>query len=193
MYKAIRFISFFATVVFIISSCSTSDDLVTHTNEHVDFYRYKSYSLLEWNTNNDSIVDEHTRERILYAIANELNLRGFHWNADGGDMRVAVHVLVDKKTAETQYHEYYKNQYGNNYETANMGFDQSKKRFEDYEFWEGTLLIDIFDAETKQLIWQGAKVNTLKQAASTEERNMRIERIVEETMQEFPIEKISTN
>ena len=162
MYKAIRFFSFFATVIFIISSCSSSNNLVTHTNEQVDFYRYQSYSLLEWNTNNDSIVDEHTRERILYAMANELNLRGFHWSADGGDMRVAVHVLVDKKTAETQYRAYYKNQYGNNYETANMGFDLSKKRFEDYEFWEGTLLIDIFDAETKQLIWQGAKVNILK-------------------------------
>ena len=186
-----RYVSFFATIIFMITSCGSSEDLVTEYSEHVDFYRYKSYSLLKWDTNNDSIVDEQSKERILYAIANELNLRGFHWNADGGDMRVAVHVLFDKKTAETEYNNYYKNQYGNNYETSNIGFSKSTQRFDKYEFWEGTLLIDIFDDETKQLIWQGAKVNTLKKAASTEERNMRIEMIVEETMKEFPIEKIS--
>ncbi len=190
MKKAIHLCSFFLALIF-LSGCGSSDELLSTSSQHVDFYRYKSYSLLEWDTNNDSIVDAEVKERILYSIANELNLRGFHYNEDGGDMRIAVHVLLDKKKAEIQYNQYYTSQNSNNYETHNMGFNSTTSRFDEYEMWEGTLLIDIIDHETKNLIWQGANVNILKKAATTEERNLRIEQIVANTLEDFPINKIN--
>jgi len=179
----------FLVALFALSGCETGQ-VISEINPTTNYAVFKTYSLLEWNSNNDSIVDEKNKKILLDAITNELNSRGLVYDENGGDLRVAVHVLFDKMKAKTEYDDYYKNQYNYSYTHNTMGFGQSTTRYEEFNYWEGTLMIDIFEYQSKNLVWQGARAGVIKKVQSTEERRERIELFVSEMFKDFPLDKV---
>lgn len=53
------------------------------------------------------------------------------------------------------------------------------------QYEEGTLIVDIIDAETKQMVWRGADSKRLRHSAPTEKD---IAKIVDRILREFPPE-----
>ncbi len=50
------------------------------------------------------------------------------------------------------------------------GFGESTTTEQDYK--EGTLVVDLYDAKTKQLIWRGSAEDTLSSKAEKNEKNL---------------------
>ena len=90
-------------------------------------------------------------------------------------------------TAKTSYDDYYKNQDNYGYTHNTMGFGQSSTRFEEYNYWEGILMIDIFEFNQKTLVWQSAKSGILTEVKSAQERQERISLLVSDMFNDFPI------
>jgi len=56
-----------------------------------------------------------------------------------------------------------------------------------YQFTEGSLVIDLVDAETQQLVWRGTGTKVIDQTqASPEEMQERLNKIVAKIMESFP-------
>ena len=53
----------------------------------------------------------------------------------------------------------------------------------------GTLIIDIVDRESNQLVWRGAKEGRLKKNQSPEQREASINKTVSEILSNFPPQK----
>jgi len=62
------------------------------------------------------------------------------------------------------------------------GFGESTTTEQDYK--EGTLVVDLFDAKTKQLIWRGSAEDTLSSKAEKNEKNL--DKGVEKMFKDFP-------
>ncbi len=54
------------------------------------------------------------------------------------------------------------------------------------EYEEGTLLIDLIDASTKQLVWRGTGEARVRESSSPEQREARIRQAVREILASFP-------
>jgi hypothetical protein len=54
------------------------------------------------------------------------------------------------------------------------------------EYQEGTLLIDVIEPKSKQLIWRGSGQSRLRQSSSPEERERRVDEAVGEILKSFP-------
>jgi Domain of unknown function (DUF4136) len=54
------------------------------------------------------------------------------------------------------------------------------------EYQEGTLLIDVVDPSSKQLVWRGSGQARIRQSSSPEEREKRIGEAVKEILADFP-------
>jgi hypothetical protein len=54
------------------------------------------------------------------------------------------------------------------------------------EYQEGTLLIDVIDPSSKQLIWRGTGQATIRRSSTPEEREKRINEAVKQILEKFP-------
>jgi hypothetical protein len=54
------------------------------------------------------------------------------------------------------------------------------------EYQEGTLLIDLIDPKSKQLIWRGSGQSRLRRSSTPEQREQRIDEAVAEILKSFP-------
>ena len=54
------------------------------------------------------------------------------------------------------------------------------------EYQEGTLLIDMIDPSSKQLVWRGSGQARIRQSSSPEEREKRIGEAVQQILEDFP-------
>jgi hypothetical protein len=55
-----------------------------------------------------------------------------------------------------------------------------------YDYDEGTLLIDVADPATMQLLWRGSATGVVDPQASPEKRELRINDAVERMLADFP-------
>jgi hypothetical protein len=137
-----------------ISFCScTSVKVTTDYDKSVDFSKYKTYTIYKLTTNGESISDLN-KDRIINAIKAEMARKGFTEAETDPDLLVhATTALISKKnvTATTNYYRY--NSYYRPYSWGpNYG---GTVTYNEYNYKEGTLIIDILDANSKKLIWQG--------------------------------------
>lgn len=54
------------------------------------------------------------------------------------------------------------------------------------EYQEGTLLIDVIDPKSKQLVWRGSGQSRLRRSSTPEQREQRIDEAVAQILESFP-------
>ena len=95
-------------------------------------------------------------DRIKSAVKAALEAKGWTEVPSGGDTAlVTVETTHDQKTLDTFY-----NGFGGGWRWRGFGgFGEATTTAETYEV--GTLVVDIFDANSKKLIWRGSASDTL--------------------------------
>jgi len=134
----------------------------TDFDHQANFSQYKTYS---WQTIKDP--DPLWDARIKNAVDAQLTAKGWTQVASGGDVAiVAIGATHTERTLQTFY-----NGFGGGWGWRGFGgFGDATTTEQDYK--EGTLLIDMYDAKTKQLIWRGSAEDTLSNQASKNEKNL---------------------
>jgi hypothetical protein len=110
-----------------------------------------------------------------------LAAKGWTQVESGGDVSViAIEMTHDQQTLNTFY-----DGFGGGWGWRRFGgggFGEATTTTDTYKV--GTVIVDLFDTKTKQLIWRGASSDTLSNNSSKNIRNL--DKAVEKMFKEFP-------
>ena len=155
-----------AAVIAIAANVSTDYD------KSADFGRYKTYSWIKAQAPNSLWSD-----RITNAVDGQLAAKGWTKVDSGGDAAVtALEFTKNEQTYQTFY-----NGLGGGWFWRGFG-DMATTTVENTPV--GTLVVDIFDANTKKLLWRGRATDTLSDKPDKNEK--KLEKSVADMFKKFP-------
>jgi hypothetical protein len=148
----------------------------TDFDHQANFSQYKTYSWQEIKPEN-SLWDS----RIKSAVDSQLAAKGWTQVDSGGDVAVvAIKTTQTQRTLQTFY-----DGFGGGWGWRRFGgggFGGSTTTEQDYKV--GTLVVDLYDAKTKQLIWRGSAQDTLSDKAANNEK--KLDKGVAKMFKKFP-------
>ena len=170
----------------LLGSCASVQVLSDYDRE-VDFANYKTYAFYKTGIDKAQISDL-DKKRILRAIEAEMNARGFV-KSEQPDLLVSI--FTKEKERVDVYNNYWgwgwgyyapyywgwPGYYGNSVSTST----------------EGSLYIDLIDAHTRDLVWQGRGVGTLSNTQNVAKKEERIREFVSQILQQYPPNAIAAN
>ncbi len=143
----------------------------TDYSHSTDFGKYRTYSWISSNAGNSLWVD-----RITAAVDAQLAAKGLTKVASGGDLGVSAFGRTqNEQTLETYY-----NGFGGGWFWRGFGDATT----EVINTPVGSLMVDLFDGQTKHLVWRGNSTETLSE--SPEKNEKKLEHNVEEMFKHFP-------
>jgi hypothetical protein len=146
----------------------------TDFDRATDFNQYKTYSWEKVQTQDPLWVD-----RIESAVNGALAARGWTQVASGGNVSiVAIEMTRNQQTLDTFY-----NGFGGGWRWGG-GFGDARTTVSTYEV--GTLVVDLFDANSKKLIWRGSSSDTLSDKSDKNIKNL--DKTVQKMFNRFPPE-----
>jgi hypothetical protein len=148
-------------------------DVKTDYSHSVDFGQFHTYSWLKVDAGNPLWVD-----RIKRDVDAQLNAKGWMQVPSGGDAGVsAFGATHERQTLQTFY-----DGFGGGWRWGGFGPDLATTTTVNTPV--GTLVVDIFDAHNKQLIWRGTSDRTLSDKPEKNEK--KLEDSVQSMFKHFP-------
>ncbi|AMC12264.1 hypothetical protein Lupro_11725 [Lutibacter profundi] len=162
-------------LLFLVASCSSirvSSDYDTNTN----FSKFKTFAFYKKGIDKVEISDLDKR-RILKAVESELLAKGFK-KSKNPDLLVNIFTKsrqrIDIYNNNNMYFGWFPWYYG-----PNFGTHISK-------YTEGTLFIDLIDANKKELAWQGIGSGALNTSRNVAKKEEKIKDFVAKIMANYP-------
>jgi hypothetical protein len=177
----------FISLVFFIQCSSLK--VTSDYDGSADFGSYKTFSYYGWAKESDKVVNDLDKRRIEKAFYEELTRRGMELVQEGGDVVVSLFIVVDQKTAVTAYNNHYGMGGFGGFGGWGWGMGYTTTDFQEHDYYVGTLVCDVFDARTKQLVWQGVAAGEIKENRKQRERNIPL--VIKEIMKKYPIKPTS--
>jgi len=157
------------------SGISTSTDY----DPSVDFSKFSTY---QWLDSEGESVDAITDSRITSALEAGLASKGLKQVASGADLTVGYQVT----TAERKSYNTVNTGWGGGYYWGGWGMGMGTSTTYENTWQEGSLIVGIFDAGSKNLVWTGTATTDLDQSRSPEERQSIITEAVQKLFKDFP-------
>jgi hypothetical protein len=134
----------------------------TDFDHQANFSQYKTYSWQEIKPANSL-----WHARIQRAVEAQLTAKGWTKVESNGDVAVvAIATSHTERTLQTFY-----DGMGGGWRWRGFGgMGEATTTEQDYK--EGTLVVDMYDAKTKQLIWRGSSEDTVSNNAEKNEKNL---------------------
>ena len=162
-------------------SCGTSLQVSSDHDSRVDFSKYKTFQLYTGGKNNITSLN---LDRIHNAVRTEMHGKGFTEDAQSPDLLVNTSAIVKNNVEVSSNTNYYG--YGGvvrpYYWGDGMGSSYTTYDIDHYK--TGSLIIDIIDASTKKLVWQGVGNSKLDKYADN--ADSRISGAINKIMENFP-------
>jgi len=163
-------------------------------DKKADFTTYKTYSFAGWQKDSDKQLNEFDKKRILDALKAEFDARGMSLVESGADATISIYIVIDSKTSTTAYTNYnggmgYGMGRGWGMGYGGMGMGSSTTTYSQDDYLEGTLVVDVYDESSKNLVWQGIITKTVKE--KPEKREKSIPKNIAKLMKEYPVKAIN--
>jgi hypothetical protein len=163
-------------MMFLIAGNLSAQQVKTDYDRSANFGQYKTYSWEQVKTQDPLDVD-----RIKKSVIATLSAKGWTQVDSGGDVSiVAIETTRNQQTLNTFY-----DGFGGGWGWRRFGgggFGDATTTTETYKV--GTLIIDLFDTKTKQLIWRGSASDTL---SNNSNKNIKdLDKGVEKMFKKFP-------
>ena len=173
-------------VILVAMAACSPVKVVTDMDKTVDFTKYETYNFLGWQENSDKILNDFDKKRIRDAFISEFEARGMKPVKENGDMAVTLFIVVDKKTTTSSYTDYYGGGYGGYHRyRGGWGYGYATTTYSESDYLEGTLVMDMFDGETKDQVWQGIATATVSE--NPDKRDKTIPAKIAALMKKFPV------
>lgn len=171
--------------------------VVSDYDKTYDFTKAKTAVYYGWADGTDEILSPFDKKRIETAFATEFRSRGISISeSEQSDIIVSLHIVTQQKTQTTAtttgmsggmymgYGGYYG--YGPGY---GWGPSMATTTYSTYDYTVGTLLVSVYDAKTKALVWESAGQGTIDDNPQNREAN--INYAVKAIMAKYPIKPMS--
>lgn len=150
MKRLLLFISIFA----ILKGCSPQIRVYSDYDPDYDLWVYKTF---DWGQKadiekgkNPLHYNELNDKRIKTAVQEQMVMRGYRLAAENPDLFLHYHIIVDDQSVVTT--EPYGYRYGSYWMRMQTNI---------YSYREGTLILDLMDKKTNNLVWRGWAVSAI--------------------------------
>jgi hypothetical protein len=163
-----------AGIVLLFATASFAQQVKTDYDRSADFSQYKTYSWEKVEAQDPLWVN-----RIKDAVNAALTAKGWTLVESGGSVAIiAMETTQNRQTLNTFY-----DNFGGGWRWHGFGgFGESTTTADNYKV--GTLVIDLFDANTKTLIWRGSSSDTLSDKSDKNIKNL--DKGVQKLFDHFP-------
>ena len=163
-------------MLLLFAGTSSAQQVKTDYDRGANFGQYKTYSWEQVKTKDALDVD-----RIKAAVNAALTAKGWTQVESGGDVCImAVEITSNQQTLNTFY-----DGFGGGWGWRRFGgggFGEATTTTETYKV--GTVVVDLFDHKTKQLVWRGSASDTL---SNNSDKNIKkLDKGVEKMFKKFP-------
>lgn len=136
-------------ILLLAATASFAQQVKTDYDRSADFSQYKTYSWEKVQTQDPLWVD-----RIKEAVNGALAAKGWTQVPSAGNVAVvAIEMTRNQQTLDTFY-----NGFGGGWRWGG-GFGEATTTVDNYKV--GTLVVDLFDTNSKKLVWRGSSSDTL--------------------------------
>jgi len=160
-------------MIMLMTIPSVAQQVKTDYDRSANFSQYKTYSWSSVKTKDPLLVD-----RIKSAVNSALSAKGLTQVDSGGDLTInAMEITKNKQTLNT----FYDGGFGG---WRRGGFGDATTTTETYRV--GTLVVDLFDTQSKELVFRGSSSDTLSNNSDKNIKNLN--KGVEKIFKHFPPE-----
>ncbi len=147
--------------------------ITTDWDQDADFAKYQTYAWSEGAPAPNPIMDQ----RIVTAIESELAAQGIEKVDSNPDLYVSYYA-----SAKEDKH-YYSDSFGYGY-GRRWGGGMGTTTTREVTTVKGTLMVDIWDAKEKMLIWRGTSTDTVTD--NPEKNSKKVHKSMEKLFQKYP-------
>jgi len=158
----------------LLIGCSPIYNVSYDYDRSFDFKRLRTYGWLP--LPEKATLSDLDLNRIKLAVDNEMTARGLRVSSDHPNFFVAGHLVKKDKVNVTNW----------GYGYSPYGRYWGRGGFSVYQYEEGTLIIDLVDAESKNLVWRGVAKADVEVATTPEKRDRLINGAVLKILKNFP-------
>ena len=160
-------------LMMVVSNVAFAQKVTTDYNKSADFAQYKTFMWIK----EPKTTNPLTRERVKDDVNSALVSRGLQLVTSNADLCIAAHAATkQERTLSTFY-----DGFGGGWRWGGR-FGSATTMTNTYEV--GTLVIDIFDAHTKEAIWRGTSSKTL--SGNPQKNAASLNKAVEKMFEKFP-------
>jgi hypothetical protein len=172
--KLPRMMSVPAGIVVLFATVSFAQQVKTDYDRSADFSQYKTYSWEKIQTQDPLWVN-----RIKDAVNAALTAKGWTLVESGGSVAIiAMETTQNRQTLNTFY-----DNFGGGWRWRGFGgFGESTTTADNYKV--GTLVVDLFDTNTKTLMWRASSSDTLSDKSGKNIKNL--DKGVQKMFDHFP-------
>jgi len=133
-------------IAFLMAVLARADKVTADYDRSVNFSKFKTFMWIEEPQTGEPFM----KDRIMAAVNRQLTYRGLRQVSDGADLAVGANLATEEKhTWETYYS-------GGGWDWGGGWATTTERTYQ-----VGTLTVDLFDAQSKKLVWEGIGVDTL--------------------------------
>ena len=174
--KMQRTIFALAEIALLFAGVSFAQQVKTDYDRSADFSQYKTYSWEKVQTQNPLWVS-----RIKDAVNSALTAKAWTQVESGGNVAIiAMETTQERQTLNTFY-----DGFGGGWGWRRFGgggFGEATTTTDTYKV--GTVVVDLFDTKTKQLVWRGSESDTLSNNSDKNIKNL--DKGVDKMFKKFP-------
>jgi hypothetical protein len=166
-------IGFGFALVMLLATSALAQKVTTDFAKDVDFRQYKTFTWIK----EPKPANPLARQRIIDDVNAALEAKGLKLVTADADLAIAAHAATRlERSLDTFY-----DGFGGGWRWRG-GFGSATTRVNTYEV--GTLVIDIFDAKTKEAVWRGTSSRTLSD--NPEKNTENLNKAVVKLFKDFP-------
>jgi hypothetical protein len=134
-------------ILFFAATVARADKVTADYDHTVNFGKFKTFMWIH----ESQISIPFMKDRVMRNVSQKLTARGLREVSDGADLAVAANLATEEKhTWDTYYSGGWDWGWGGGWATT------TERTYE-----VGTLTVDMFDARTRKLVWQGVSTDRL--------------------------------
>ncbi|WP_075603891.1 DUF4136 domain-containing protein [Saccharicrinis aurantiacus] len=185
---------FIALIASLLASCS-GIKVVTNYDKETNFDQYSTARYFGWKNNSDDLLTDMEKKYIETAFHEEFTKRDITFIDDtSSDLIVSLFIVTEKKSNYSQtatyphaYRGYYRYGYGGYYGYGpgyGWGGAYPYGDIQVVEYTEGTLIVSVYDAKKKEIIWESVASGTIEPKSNRREEQIKYS--VGKIMYKFP-------
>lgn len=166
----LKVLSVALAAAFFVCAFASAQDVKTDYDHHANFSQYHTYYWQKVKTS-----DPLWQNRIEDAVDKDLQSKGWQKVDNGGDVALTA---VGSARNQQEYQTFYDGMGGWRW----GGFGQTTTQVENYPV--GSLVLDMYDAHNKQLLWRGVASQSLSD--KPEKNEQKLDKAVNKMLDHFP-------
>ncbi len=177
--------------VLLLNACASAPQIRVNIDKNADFSVYRSYGFIDPLGTDKAGYTTLVTKYLRDAVSEELEKRGYVFSTDP-DLLVNFYARLENRIHITSaptpvyYGGYYDYRYG-----VYDAYPRYTYRPYSYSYKEGTVNVDLIDAQKKQMVWEGVAVNEVdKEDLDNPEQALR--KVIANIFMKYPYQADST-